>query len=127
MHPGIHIPLGRHTPLGRHPPADTSPPGRHPPRQNPPPPSGHCSGRYASYGNAFLFNEWTKNLNGRNSVSQMVKPEIWLEYHFDKECRSSTHKCRCHRHRRITDRTPQLGYERTCVISPMPVLGVSEC
>ena len=29
--------------------------GRHPPGQTPPPPDGHCSGRYASYWNAFLF------------------------------------------------------------------------
>ena len=54
--------LGRHTPR-----ADTShPPGRHlpppwadtshPPGQTPQPPSdGHCSRRYASYWNAFLF------------------------------------------------------------------------
>ena len=37
------------TPLGRHPRADT-PPGRHPL-----PADSHCSGRYASYMNAFLF------------------------------------------------------------------------
>ena len=55
------------TPLGRHPSRQTpswadTPPGRHPPRQTPPsqtppgrPPNGHCSGRYASYWNAFLF------------------------------------------------------------------------
>ena len=54
-------PLGRHplpqadtpqanTPLGRHPPTDT-PLGRHPPP--PPPGDGHCSGRCASYWNAF--------------------------------------------------------------------------
>ena len=37
--------------------AETSPPlGRHPPgRQSRPPGDGHCSGRYASYWNAFLF------------------------------------------------------------------------
>ena len=35
--PGQTPPPGRHTPLGRH------------------PPNGHCSGRYASYWNAFLF------------------------------------------------------------------------
>ena len=46
--PGRHPP-GRHTPLGRHPPwKHTSPPGSTPP-------NGHCSGRYASYWNAFLF------------------------------------------------------------------------
>ena len=66
--------LGRHPtttqthPLSsRHPPArQTTPPGRHPPwvdtpphaRQTPPrhpPRDGYCSGRYASYWNAFLF------------------------------------------------------------------------
>ena len=75
---------GRHplwqTPPGRHPPGQTTPLGGHPrwqtcrhrPRQThlgqtpsqakppgkPPPPTpshGHCSGRYASYWNAFLF------------------------------------------------------------------------
>ena len=38
------------TPIGRHPPRQTSP------RADNPPPDGHCSGRYASYWNAFLFN-----------------------------------------------------------------------
>ena len=38
------------TPLGRHP----SWAGRHPPEQTPPPADGCCSGRYASYWNAFL-------------------------------------------------------------------------
>ena len=50
MHAGIHTPLGRHppahTPVDRHPPADT-------PWADTP--GGHCSGRYASYWNAFLF------------------------------------------------------------------------
>ena len=36
-------------PLGRHPRGQTSLLGRHPP------PDGHCSKRYASYWNAFLF------------------------------------------------------------------------
>ena len=45
VHAGIHTPRAdtlpgqTHIPLGRH----------------PPPPGGHCSGRYASYWNAFLF------------------------------------------------------------------------
>ena len=52
-------PRGRH-PLDRHPRADTSP-GQTPPcpvHAGIPPPSadGHCSGRYASYWNAFLLN-----------------------------------------------------------------------
>ena len=58
---------GRH-PLGRHPPGQTpSSPGqtplgtggRHPtpPRADTPLPDGHCSGRYASYWNAFLYYE----------------------------------------------------------------------
>ena len=57
-------PLGRHPTLGRHPPpgrpslgghpiwADTTSRGKH----LPPPADGNCSGRYASYWNAFLFN-----------------------------------------------------------------------
>ena len=59
--------LGRHTPRadtshppGRHlPPPGQTPPtplGRHPLGRHPNPPSdGHCSRRYASYWNAFLF------------------------------------------------------------------------
>ena len=38
--------------------ADTpweTPPGRHPLGRHPPPPDGHCSGRYATYWNAFLY------------------------------------------------------------------------
>ena len=65
VHAGIHPPpLGTHPlPLGRHPPtpgqtppwADT-PLARHPPLPyTSPPADGHCSGRYASYWNAFLF------------------------------------------------------------------------
>ena len=46
---GVHTPLGRH-PLGRH-----TPPGRHPP-------GGHCSGRYASYWNAFLLGNVEENV-----------------------------------------------------------------
>ena len=42
-HPQADTPLSRH-PLGQ------TPPGRHPP-----PSDDHCSGRYASYWNAFLF------------------------------------------------------------------------
>ena len=49
--------LGRHPP-GRHLPGQ-APPGRHPPRQTrqtpPPPADGYCSGRYASYWNAFFL------------------------------------------------------------------------
>ena len=69
-HPQGRHPQGRHpqtgTPLGRHPPgrhsladtprADTPSLGK-PPGQTPPSPQidGYCSGRYASYWNAFLF------------------------------------------------------------------------
>ena len=61
VHEGVHPP--RQTPpLGRQPPPGQTPPsGRHPPRQIPPwadtspPQDSHCSGRYASYWNAFLF------------------------------------------------------------------------
>ena len=62
MHAGIHPP--EDTPWADTPQADTpwadtpradTPPGRHPPGQTPPPnPPLHCSGRYASYWNAFL-------------------------------------------------------------------------
>ena len=52
----------RQTPPGQTPPARQTPPsGRHPHqadtpiRQTPPPPDSYCSGRYASYWNAFLF------------------------------------------------------------------------
>ena len=46
-------PPGKHPP-GRHP----QDPGRHTPRADTPPPAdGYCSGRYASYWNAFLFSE----------------------------------------------------------------------
>ena len=37
------------------PPADTHSLGRHPLGRHPPPQDGHCSGRYASYWNAFLL------------------------------------------------------------------------
>ena len=48
MHAGIHPPRAD-TPLGRHAPwADT-------PWADTPPADGHCSGRYGSYWNAFLF------------------------------------------------------------------------
>ena len=51
-------------PLGRHPPRQTPPLGRQPPGQTPPrqtAPDSHCSGRYASYWNAFLLvsAKWT--------------------------------------------------------------------
>ena len=58
-HPqGSTPPLGsttrKHTPLGKHPPGSTPPEA--PPRDaHLLPPEGHCSGRYASYWNAFLF------------------------------------------------------------------------
>ena len=45
---GVHTSYYSDTPC---PPGQTAPPGRHPP----PPRDGHCSGRYASYWNAFLF------------------------------------------------------------------------
>ena len=54
-------PPGRH-PLGRYPPGQTPSPGRYHPGQTPPgqtapspPHDSHCSGRYASYWDAFLF------------------------------------------------------------------------
>ena len=50
-YPSMH--WGRH-PLGRYPSMHL---GRHTPAAGRPPPNGHCSGRYASYWNAFLFYE----------------------------------------------------------------------
>ena len=56
----IHTTMG-YTPLGRYSPIQPPTPGRHPPgqttplSQTPPLPNGHCSGRYASYWNAFLY------------------------------------------------------------------------
>ena len=44
-------PLGQTPPKDRHPPPLGRPPGRHPTPQG----DDHCSGRYASYWNAFLF------------------------------------------------------------------------
>ena len=64
---GIH-PLPRaDTPsrLGRH------PPGRHPPS----PADGHCSGRYASYWNAFLFESVSTELN---SVTAYICKQYYL-------------------------------------------------
>ena len=44
------------TPPWANPPCQTPSLGKHPPWETPPPPSdGHCSGRYASYWNVFLF------------------------------------------------------------------------
>ena len=58
-HPQADTPLGRHPPFGRHPlgrrPTRQTPPSQaDTPGQTPPPPGGDCSGRYASYWNAFL-------------------------------------------------------------------------
>ena len=53
---GKHIPLEAHTPPGSTPPRST-PPQEAPPGSTPLslPSDGHCSGRYASYWNAFLL------------------------------------------------------------------------
>ena len=48
----VYIPP-RQTPTGQTPPT----PGRHPPGQTLPPSDSHCSGRYASYWNAFLLED----------------------------------------------------------------------
>ena len=72
--PGQKLPMGRHPQLGRHAPLGRRPPRQTPPRQTPPglishlggrptsldrhptpPTDGHCSGRCASYWNAFLI------------------------------------------------------------------------
>ena len=67
---GSQTPPPGQTPPGKTPPRQTPPPGRHPPGQTPPqadtsprqtppgqtpPGDDHCSGRYTSYWNAFLF------------------------------------------------------------------------
>ena len=48
-------PLGRHLPGQTPPPQGQSPPGQTPPPADTPQADGYCSGRYASYWNAFLF------------------------------------------------------------------------
>ena len=64
-------PPGRHTLLGRHPLWVDNPLGNPPPRQTPRPLDGHCSGRYASYWNAFLLRN--ENLLDRNDVWYLSK------------------------------------------------------
>ena len=73
------------TPLGRHP----SWAGRHPPEQTSPPADGCCSGRYASYWNAFLVtvknrrksclkgNEWFP-LQIDNCFVTGLRPPFWI-------------------------------------------------
>ena len=84
---GRHL-LGRH-PLGRHPQADTTL-GRHPPRAGTPqadtpradtlPPSdGHCSGRYASYWNAFLLVFQMGKLQCTRSKEILSNMAIWFK------------------------------------------------
>ena len=69
IHPYGQTTLGRQ-PLGRHPPpADI-------PRQTPPLPDGHCSGRYASYWNAFLF-ESVSRLNWIQWQRIFVNNIVW--------------------------------------------------
>ena len=53
--PWADTPLCRHPPLRRNPPAGTTTPGQTPPWADTPLRDGNCSGRYASYWNAFLF------------------------------------------------------------------------
>ena len=70
LHAVIYTPLGRHpradTPLGRHSPLPSACWDTHPiaqcmlgyiPSAATPSPGGHCSGRYASYWNAFLLSQ----------------------------------------------------------------------
>ena len=67
--PPIRHTLPRHTPPQADPHladtkmADTHPPGRHPPPRN-----GHCSGRYASYWSAFLFDKFNFTSKRKNSI-----------------------------------------------------------
>ena len=83
----VYTPLGRH-PLGRHPLADTPwqtsvgrypltdtqtlpwqrrPPWQTTPGRHPPPRDSHCSGRYPSYWNAFLYS------NGKHHLSHGLR------------------------------------------------------
>ena len=65
LHPSVSHSVhgGRSTPRGQTQPPRQTLPGRHPPWADtprsdtpaPPPRDGHCSGRFASYFNAFLF------------------------------------------------------------------------
>ena len=107
-----HPPLGRHTPwqtpplwqthpllwqthpLGRHPLADTppwqTPLGRHPPPHRPRR-DGHCSSRYASYWNAFLFSINCSLLPtsgfSRNQVS-IILIRLWPHFHWTSDLRN---------------------------------------
>ena len=60
VHPLGRPPIGRHTPLGRHTQWADTPPVQTPPGQTHPQADGYCSGRYASYWNAFLLALWKK-------------------------------------------------------------------
>ena len=115
------IPLGRHSPSwadttprqtthpGQTPPRQTPPPGRHPltrhtpqpdthlDRHSPAPQDGHCSGRYASYWNAFLFGlffSWKLFEKKRNSTRGRIPallPSIrqcWMGYLMIHSCLS---------------------------------------
>ena len=78
------------SPLGRHPPGQTSPLGIHPPWVDPPR-DGHCSGRYASYWNAFLFSLVLMYLNSfsskRNSIMLDIYPVVIPEnYLMQRRC-----------------------------------------
>ena len=64
------------TPLGRHPPRHTSPLGKSSLGRTPPPRDGHCSGRYASYWNAFLLNVRL------GFLAHSILPLLFLETHF---------------------------------------------
>ena len=96
---GVHPPTPRQTPPRQTPPwADTPPQwtpalGRHPLVRQPPPnhPDGHCSRRYTSFWNAFLFDQifaqnlheneinWTER--GSASIGSALDPPMGTALH----------------------------------------------
>ena len=79
--PGQTHSLDKH-PLGRHPPtwADTRPPRQRPPSD------GHCSGRYASYWNAFLFLNVTTEEKGELGCYIFGTRKAWTYPHTQGIC-----------------------------------------
>ena len=88
VYPSMHWsrhPLGKHSPQGRHPPSRQTPPAQGMLGYTLPlpsacwdthPPDGHCSGRYTSYWNAFLF--LRINLNKMCHLQQNKRSPLFL-------------------------------------------------
>ena len=93
MHWGRHPPLGWYSSMhwGRHPHLGWYPSmhwGRHPPGQvsqhalGQTPPDGHCSGRYASYWNAFLFIDIRIKMKGFLSMLLFQRPGVLIKQNY---------------------------------------------